>query len=117
MARKLQNYLISHRKRFGLTQDESAFLLGITEGSQVCRYESFRGVPSLKTALTCQAVFGVPVAELFAGIYDQVEKETAKRARALASKMDAATASKAQKRKGDLLRAIALTPDINRENP
>jgi len=117
MSRKLQNYVRSHRKRFGLTQDETAFLLGINSGAKVSRYETFQGVPSLKTALALQSLFGVPIAELFAGIYERVEKETSKRAQILEHKMEHATANNSASRKSQLLRAIAITPDINKENP
>ena len=87
MSRKLQNYLRSYRKRFGLSQKEVAFLLGIQSSENISHHENFQQVPNLHTALAFQAVFGVPVAELFAGIYEQVEKETANRARMLMEKM------------------------------
>ena len=117
MSPKLQNYLLTHRKRFGLTQEETAFLLGVKSGAKISRYETFQREPNLKTALALQALFGVPVAELFAGIYEQVEKETSERARILESKMERAGANKSNARKAQLLRAIAITPDINKENP
>ena len=117
MSRKLQNYLLTQRKRFGLTQEETAFLLGVKSGAKVSRYERFQRLPNLKTALALQALFGVPVAELFAGVYEQVEKETSDRARILESKMEGAAANKSNARKAELLRAVAITPDINEENP
>jgi transcriptional regulator with XRE-family HTH domain len=117
MSRKLQNYLRTYRKRFGLSQKELAFLLGFKSGAQVSRSERFQQVPNLQTALAFQAVFGVPVAELFAGIYEQAEKETSKRARLLIRKMQGAAVDQAASRKAELLRAIAITPSINKENP
>lgn len=91
-------------------------MLGVKSGAKVSRYEMFQRVPNLKTALALQALFGVPVAELFAGIYEHVEKETSKRARILERKMERVAANKSSARKADLLRAIAITPDINTEN-
>jgi len=117
MTRKLPNYLLSLRKRFGLTQKETAFLLGVKSGAKVSRYERFQRVPNLKTALAFQALFGVPVAELFAGVFEHVEKEASARARILESKMEQAAATKSNARKAELLRAIKVTPDINKENP
>jgi len=76
----------------------------------------FQRVPDLKTALTLQAVFGTPVVELFAGIYEQIEKETAKRARILLEREEGTASGRRNSRK-DLLRAIVITPDINKENP
>lgn len=74
-------------------------------------------MPGLKTALALQAIFGVPVAELFAGIYEQIEKETAKRARSLIRRKKNTASGGRPSRKVDLLRAIAITPGINQENP
>ena len=77
--RRLDNYLRSHRKQSGLSQDEVAFLLGVGNGSLFSRYEKRRRVPPLETALACEAVFGVPVAELFAGIRERAERDVAER--------------------------------------
>lgn len=115
--RKLQNYLRTYRKRFGLTQKEVAYLLGCTKAAKVSRYECFARLPSLKTALAYEAVFGVPVAELFAGIYQDIERATSRRARVLAHKKQKAKSPHTNGRKADLLRAIASTPDIVKENP
>src|SRR5712691_6823475 len=86
---KLENYLRAYRKRSGLTQREVAFLLGCENGAQVSRYEKRRRVPPLRTALACEAVFGVPVAELFGGMSDNVSKAIAKRIMGLRSRLQA----------------------------
>ncbi len=65
--RTLPNYLRTYRKKAGLTQQDFAFLLGISNGAQVSRYEKGHHLPPLRTALTCEAVLGTPVSELFAG--------------------------------------------------
>ena len=65
---KLENYLRTYRKRSGLTQREVAFLVGCRNGAQVSRYEKRRRLPPLRMALACEAAFGVPVSELFAGL-------------------------------------------------
>jgi len=69
MAYKLNNYLRTYRKRASLSQDEVAYLLGCRSGAKVSRYERFARQPTLQTALAYEAIFGVPVRELFAGIY------------------------------------------------
>ena len=82
----LSNYLRSHRKRLALSQKEVASLLGVrglTWGTSVSRDENFIRVPSLETALKYEVVYGVPVRELFAGLYDKAEQEVAKRAKLL----------------------------------
>ena len=66
MSRPLNNYIRTHRKRLGLSQDELAHLLGVEEGATVSRYESGR-LPSLETALALSRVFGVSVESLFFG--------------------------------------------------
>ena len=84
---QLDNYLRAYRKRSGLTQREVAFLLGCRNGVQVSRYEKRRCVPLLATALACEAVFGIPVAELFAGVRERVGREVDKRLLELKSKL------------------------------
>jgi len=87
--RELPNYLRRYRKRAALSQDEVAFLLGGGSGAKVSRYERFRRIPDLETALACEAIFGVPVRELFPGIFQKVERNTARRARLLARRLKA----------------------------
>jgi len=71
-TQRLENYLRPHCKKSGLAQREVAFLLGWQTGGSLGRYEKRRRLPPLKTALACEAIFGVPVAELFAGIRQTV---------------------------------------------
>ena len=82
----LPNHLRAHRKRLGLSQADIAFLLGVESGAKVCRYERFVSDPSLETALACEAIFKRPLRELFAGHYQNIEKEVARRARKLIKK-------------------------------
>jgi transcriptional regulator with XRE-family HTH domain len=84
---RLQNYLRAYRRKSGLTQREVAFLLGCQNGGVVSRYEKRRRLPPLPTALACQAVFGVPVSELFAGMWDTVDGEIKKRLTQLRSRL------------------------------
>lgn len=83
----LTNYLRSHRKRLSLSQEEVAFLLGVKglldRGIKVSRDENFVRTPNLESALMYEAIYGIPVRELFAGLYEQMEQEVAKRAKLL----------------------------------
>jgi transcriptional regulator with XRE-family HTH domain len=88
---QLPNYLRSNRKRLALSQDDVAFLLGGESGTQISRYENFSRVPSLETALACEAIFKRPVSEIFGGLYQKSEREVAERARILATKTDWST--------------------------
>jgi|SRR5208282_6153175 len=75
----IDNYLRTYRKRSGLTQSEVAFLLGCKDAGQVSRYERHHRLPTLHTALACASILRVPLTTLFAGIQEQVNRETARR--------------------------------------
>ena len=85
---RLQNYLRTYRKRSGLTQCDVAFLVGCRNGAQVSRYEKRRRLPPLRTALACEAAFGVPVSELFAGLREVAGQAVGERMLALKSKLE-----------------------------
>ena len=87
----LQNYLRTNRKRFALSQEEVAFLMGFhgeSKGAKVCRDEKFTREPSLLSALAYEAIYQKPVRELFAGLYEQIEQEVSKRAKILNLRKD-----------------------------
>ena len=73
---RLNNYLRTHRKHSGLSQSEVSFLVRLKNKAELSRYERSLRVPSLRVALACQAVYGVSVADLFAGLSDSVSKDT-----------------------------------------
>jgi hypothetical protein len=82
--KSLPNYLQSQRKRLSLTQEEVGFLLGIGgmyKGAKVCRDENFAREPSLREALTYEAMYGRPVSELFAGLSQQARQDVKARAK------------------------------------
>jgi len=85
-SHKLPNYLRTHRKRAGFSQEEIALLLGSRSGAHVCRYERFTRQPTLATALAFEVIFRAPAKELFAGVYRNVERRVAARAVLLARK-------------------------------
>ena len=78
--RSLPHYLLTERKRWALTQQQVAFLLGSKTGGKISRYECQARVPLLKTALACEAIFGVPVRTLFRGMYETIEEQVIKQA-------------------------------------
>ena len=113
-TRKLPNYLRSHRKRAGLSQDEVAYLLGCRDGTKVSRYERRTRVPNLETALACEVLFGAAGRELFAGMYEKVSEDIHKRAQVLAEKLSAEGSGKTTRRKLEHL--AALTSSGERES-
>jgi len=82
-SRKLENYLKTYRKRAELSQQEMALFLGSRDSTWPGRHEAFIRTSSLATALSYEAIFGVPVRELFGGAYERAEYQTARRARVL----------------------------------
>ena len=104
MARKpLPNYLRTQRKRWALSQTQLSLLLGY-QGC-VGKYEANTRLPSLRTALACEVIFGVPVGQIYAGIYSDVEEEVMRRAYALYETVENRT-DPAGKRKCQLLREM-----------
>lgn len=79
----LDNYLRTERRYARLSQEDIAFLLGSRDGAQVSRYERGRRLPSLETAIAYEAILGIPIRELFLGIFQKVDLEVKARARIL----------------------------------
>jgi DNA-binding XRE family transcriptional regulator len=83
---KLENYLRTYRKRAGISQQEMDYLLG-ARGVRTARYERFKRTPSLETALAFEALFHIPVRDLFAGVYARAERRTILRAKLLRKRL------------------------------
>jgi transcriptional regulator with XRE-family HTH domain len=65
-------HLRSLRKRSGLSQKELALTLGFRSGAPISRHERSESVPDLLTAFGYEAIFRVPISELFPGLYQTV---------------------------------------------
>src|SRR5690349_2627413 len=102
---KLTNYLRTYRRRSGFTQAELGFLIGTGIKGQISRFEQLVRVPSSKTLLAYEAVFGVPAKDLFRGFYDSVEKEVARRAAVLLEQLEDQSDA-LSRRKVELLRSL-----------
>ena len=114
---QLPNYLRTHRKRLGLSQDDVAYLLGAESGAKTSRYERFSREPGFRTALACEAVFQRPIRELFAGLYEQIEREVAGRAMKLVLKTGQMKPGKHTARKRETLERIAASQSKKTRNP
>src|SRR2546426_2628445 len=68
-----------HRKRWALTQDELAEMIGRTQ-AQLSRYEAGEVAPDFETALCFQVIFGHSPRALFPGLYGAVEETVMNRA-------------------------------------
>ena len=71
-TKPLANYLHVYRKKTGLTQREIGLLVGYLKEGAISRHERFRSLPPLLTALAYEAVFGVPVGNIFSGVRELV---------------------------------------------
>lgn len=111
MSAPLESYLRTYRKRSGLSQDEVAFLLGSASGAKISRYERLSIQPKLETALAYEAIFQIPVRDLFAGLYQKVEREIMERLRLLTEKVSDAKLNRVTAHKLTVLRSLcqALT--------
>jgi len=115
---KLPNYLRASRKKAGLSQDDLAFLLGCGSGTKVSRYELFRRQPGLSTVFALEAIFAKPARELFAGMYEDAEQQTAERARQLIQRLNKHRDDAQLQRKLALLQTIAGdSPSTSRGEP
>jgi transcriptional regulator with XRE-family HTH domain len=63
------NNLEIYRKRMHLSQKQVAHLLGHDDTSTLSRLERGHGLPSLQTAFKLAAIYRVPVAFLYSGLY------------------------------------------------
>lgn len=81
------NYIRRHRKKSGLTQQELGRVLGYADEGAVLRHERSATLPPLLTAIAYEAVFHVPVSELFPGLQSAVEQAVNSRLAELESEL------------------------------
>src|ERR1700730_8240557 len=79
MARRLKTYLRPFRRRWGLTQRELAFLIGVKNGTVISRIEGLTKAPRLVWAVACAVVFDTRAVELFPGLFSQVHEDVLRR--------------------------------------
>src|SRR3546814_8175736 len=116
MARRpLRNYLRTWRMRWALSQKQLAHLLGFQTCAHLSKYEHDQRLPSLRSALACELIFGVPVSTLFEGLHAEVEEEVMRRANAPFERVELRTDA-AGTRKRKLLMAV-LFRATDKSNP
>ena len=99
------NVLKSYRRRLGLTQEDVALILDISDGT-VARHELGRRLPSLERALGYATLLGVSVAELFPELVAQVEAQ-----------ITASLSDTSDPKLGEVLQAITKRHGALREDP
>lgn len=106
MSVPLNSYLRTYRLRTGLTEEDVAFLIGAANGAIVSRHEQLGRQPELPTVLAYEAIYRIPARELFAGLYQKVEKETLARARLLIERLSARRLDRITAHKLAVLRSL-----------
>jgi transcriptional regulator with XRE-family HTH domain len=69
------NYLRNHRKKAGLTQLELGRLLGYRDEGPVSRHEINKTLAPLRTGLAYEAIFRVPVSEIFPELFAEIKQK------------------------------------------
>src|SRR6266851_517318 len=69
------NRLWIARKKVGLGQKSVARMLGYKSTSPISEYETGRLIPSLRTAFKLAILYNLPLQELYAPLYGEVEQE------------------------------------------
>ena len=77
---KINCYLRTHRRQWGLSQKELSFLLGLRDRSHVSRLELTTDKPPVKVALGCEILFGFPAKAIFPKLYANIEDSLMRRA-------------------------------------
>jgi transcriptional regulator with XRE-family HTH domain len=113
MAQPLSNYLRTYRKRSGLSQREVAFVLGCTSEAKVSRYEHGERLPSLESLFALEVIYGIPARELYAGVFDRIQRHTLKRINRLAERIQRDAEDRRHNRKlALLLGALGKEPNL-----
>lgn len=108
MTQPLNNYLRTHRRRSGFSLEELGFLLGHQSGSTAGKHERLRRLPTVTTAFAYEIVFQEPARELFRGLYQQIERDTIRRALELAKQLDEQPSDARGRLKLEALKSIYL---------
>jgi transcriptional regulator with XRE-family HTH domain len=74
------SYLRPYRRRWGLTQQELAFLIGVKSRTAVSRIEGLKRRPSLNAVFTCMMIFNMPALDLFPGLMSELHQAIRERA-------------------------------------
>lgn len=72
--KRIASHIRMHRKRSGLTLRELARLVGHRSVGKVSRHERGLTIPTLPVAISYEAIFRVPIRELFPGVHETAAK-------------------------------------------
>ena len=75
---------------------------GMDKANKVSRDENYSRIPTLETALAYEAIYGKPIRELFAGLYEQIAQEVSSHAKILSYRKNVTPDPKRQQALSDL---------------
>jgi len=85
-------YLRSHRLKSGFSRRELAEIAGFLTKTQVGRHERSDQLPTLMAALSYQAIYRIPITELFPGLYETIVQGIEERLSALEDTLENSSA-------------------------
>jgi len=100
------NYVRTFRQRHCLSEAETAFLVDQRGHTMISKIEVGRKFPNLPTALALQVLFRQSPRALFPGLYEQVEEEVMRRAKAFLEDIEGRDDRRSQAKR-DLLEGLA----------
>jgi len=83
MDQHFKSYLRPLRRRWGFTQRELAFLMGVKSRTVISRIEGSKRKPSLTAIFICVLVFDTSASELFPGLISELYEDVFRRANEL----------------------------------
>lgn len=88
MPKPLPIYLLTLRKRWGLSQRELAFLLR-TSAAMLSKMERLERQPTASVVLSAEMIFGTSPSDVFPSLYEKVEAKVMKQAAILYERLEA----------------------------
>jgi transcriptional regulator with XRE-family HTH domain len=116
MDHRLKSYLRTFRRRFGFTQKELAFLIGIKSRTAISRIEGAKRRPGLNALYACAFIFDTPPPELFPDIISELHEAMLDRANELHETLQG-NPSKTTRIKLDFLEKMISRLDTERPDP
>src|SRR6516165_7755484 len=113
MVQHFQSYLRPHRRRWGFTQGELAFLIGYKTGKSISRIEDLKQTPTLNAALSCAIIFNTAPVKLFSGALYEAEQVVLNRANEMYEQLQGHS-SKSARIKLDFLEVLIARLESNR---
>lgn len=91
MGKRNISFVFAYRKRWGLTQPQLAKLVSLASPSAISRIERSKRNPTAATLIALAIVFGLPLPDLLASLYDDIEDAVATAAKEILDELSKRT--------------------------